>query len=64
MQSVKTETLKPHSELFRTEKGELIEVEWVIVRNKTWNEDVLSDDLNFRVRPLPGGSILALRAHA
>jgi hypothetical protein len=64
MQSVKTETLKPHSELFRTEKGELIEVEWVIVRNKTWNEDVLSDDPNFRVRPLPGGSILALRAHA
>jgi hypothetical protein len=57
-----TATLRPHSELFRTEKGEIVEVEWLIVKSKTWNQDVLSQDTRFRVRALSGGCVLALRA--
>lgn len=63
MESVKTAALRPHSELFRTAKGELIEVEWLIVTLKEWNADVLSDDARFRVRPLPAGRVLTLRAN-
>jgi hypothetical protein len=64
MQAVKTATMKPHSELFKTEKGELVEVEWLIVSNRDWNEDVLSDDVRFRVRALPNARVLALRVNA
>ena len=42
------EPLRPHSELFKTEKGELIEVEWLIVRAKRWNADRLSKDPRVR----------------
>ena len=62
MEVTKTATLRPHSELFRDEDGELIEVRWLIVRMSDWNKDVLSDDVNFRVRPLGQGRILALHA--
>jgi hypothetical protein len=58
------EPLRPHSELFRTEKGELIEVEWLIVTSKRWNADRFADDPRWRVRPLPFGRVLALRANA
>ena len=54
--------LWPHSELFRTERGELMEVEWLIVTQREWDRDKLSKDPKFRVRPLPGSRVLALRA--
>jgi hypothetical protein len=58
------EPLRPHSELFRTEKNELIEVEWLIVTTKAWHAGRFANDPHWRVRPLPGGSVLALRANA
>jgi hypothetical protein len=57
-----TAPLRPHSELFRTERGELVEVEWLIVSSDDWHNDKLSGDRKFRVLPLPNDCVVAQRA--
>jgi hypothetical protein len=62
-EAIHPERLRPHSELFRTEKGALVEVEGLIVTTEMWNADPYCEDQRWRVRPLPGDRVLALRTN-